>query len=442
MDIFQTKHIHFTGIKGVGMTSLALCAQDMGIKVSGSDTDELFVTDEVLKKRGISWRVGFSAKNLPKNTDLLITTGAHGGLSNIEVLEAKKRKIPVITQAEALKVFAQGKDTICVCGVGGKTTTASMIATVLEKSGLKPSYAIGVSEIFPLGFGGKYDRGGKHFICEADEFVASPGVDNTPKFFYLLPKVVVVTNIEYDHPDIYPSLEDTKKVFLKFFNKIPADGLLVANIDNENVKQVLKKYKGPKVTFGKSNKIDFSLNIPGEYNVYNATAAAIVGNFLGIDYKKIKKALSYFSGTKRRFEKIGKSPLGFEIYDDYAHHPKEIKEVLKAAKTWFGKRRIIAIFQPHTYSRTKALFSEFAKSFSDADIVGLMDVYTSAREKKDESVSSEKLSREAGKYHKNAYYLGNHQETIDWVKSVAKKGDLVLTLGAGDIFHIHDKLIC
>ena len=213
MNIKNAKHVHFTGIKGVGMTSLALCCQDLGIKITGSDVEEEFVTDETLKNRGLPWKIGFKKENLNPKPDLLVFTGAHGGLNNPEVLVAKELGIPVISHAEALGQLAEGKKTIAVCGVGGKTTTCAMIATILEYAGLNPSYAIGVGNIPSTGTPGKYSKEGGYFICEADEYAISPGVDNRPKFSLLSPEYLVITNIKHDHPDIYKTSEVFEQVF-------------------------------------------------------------------------------------------------------------------------------------------------------------------------------------------------------------------------------------
>lgn len=470
MNLKAIKHIHFTGIKGVGMTSLALCSQDAGIKVTGSDVEEVFVTDEILKKRDIRWNVGFSSKNLLSKPDLVITTGAHGGFSNPEVVEAKKLGIPVIPQGEAYNLFAKDKEMICVCGVGGKTTTAAMIATILDKVGGHPSFAIGVGNIPSLGAPGRYDHRGHVFICEADEFAVLPGIDNTPKFMSLNPKIIVVTNIEHDHPDIYPTLEDTKKAFKDFFRKLPAGGLLVANDDNQNIIDLINQFKidvplcgygfksrGPawaisNLQFKKEKTKyhisldglqdhDITLSVPGKFNVYNATAAFLAARevWSGVD-NQLVAALKDYRGCQRRFEKIGEKN-GILVYDDYAHHPTEIKATLEAARQWFPKRRIIAVFQPHTYSRTKALFSEFAKSFKDADIVAFMDIYSSARETTLAGVNSQKLAHETAKYHKNAHYTGNHKTTVEFLTKQAARGDVIITMGAGNIFYIHAELI-
>lgn len=472
MTLKNIKHIHFTGIKGVGMTPLALCSQDAGIKVTGSDVEEVFVTDEILKKRGIKWNVGFSPKNLSPKPDLVITTGAHGGFSNPEVVEAKKLGITVIPQGEAYNLFAKNKDMICVCGVGGKTTTCAMIATILEHAGLNPSYAIGAGNILSTGTPGKYNPKGKYFICEADEFAISPGVDNRPKFSLLSPKILAVTNIEHDHPDIYPSIEDTKRAFKDLFQKVPPypRGLIVVNADNQNVyslvEEEMRKEHNPYKTVGFSerafNRIrnlesknqqttfyildlyaddyDITLNVPGKLNAYNATLAFFICQHLKIPTDIIIKGLKKYIGCKRRFEKIGENH-GILVYDDYAHHPTEIAATLEAARQWFPKRRIIAVFQPHTYSRTKALFSEFAQSFKDADQVVFMDIYASARETDTQGVSSLILAKETQKHHKDVHYTGTHKDTVEFLAKTAKKNDVVITMGAGNIFYMHEELI-
>ncbi|PJE69169.1 UDP-N-acetylmuramate--L-alanine ligase [Candidatus Shapirobacteria bacterium CG10_big_fil_rev_8_21_14_0_10_38_14] len=461
----KAKHIHFVGIKGVGMTALALCAQDLGIKVGGCDIGEVFVTDRILKERKIKWNVGFDPVHLQPKPDLVITTGAHGGLKNPEVLVAKKMSIPILTQAQAFGKFMSEKDGISVCGVGGKSTTASMIATVFSHAQRKPSYAIGVAEIKPLGVAGKYTSG-KEFIAEADEYVNSLGVDNRVKFFFQHPKVIVVTNIEHDHPDVYPSIKETKKTFKKFFETIPSGGLLVACVDNSNVEDVVQKFPRPLQTYGCSSqanwqvkKIDsapgqfsfkllyrgeifdqIEIKVPGKFNVLNATATFIVARFFGISPKLIKEGLAKFGGTKRRFEFIGETGK-VKLYDDYAHHPKEIKATLEAAKTWFPQNRIAVIFQPHTYSRTKALFNEFARTFSLADLVIITDIYASAREKDDLGINSQVLVKEASKYHPQVIYKRGKKEVIEFLKKKIKFGDIIFTMGAGDIFLWHQNIL-
>lgn len=461
----KIKSIHFVGIKGVGMTALACCSQDLDIQVGGSDMEEVFVTDDILKKRNIKWKIGFDKKNLKKRPDLVITTGAHGGLNNIEVLEANRLKVPVLTHAEALGKFMEGKDGISVCGVGGKTTTSSIIATILDQAGKKPSWAIGVAEINPLGPGGRYN-GGSEFVAEADEYANSPGLDNRPRFSFQKPKIIVVTNVEYDHPDVYKDISQTKDVFRKFFETLPRNGLLVACADNPNTRETIKSFSGNVQTYGFSPKADWGIEktyfgsgqtifnlfhkgvliedikiqVPGKYNVLNSAAAFAAGTFLGLDAKIIRRGLEKFAGARRRFEYIGEVRR-IKLYDDYAYHPSEIKEVLTAAKKWFPQNRIIVIFQPHTFSRTKAFFHEFGKAFLGADMVVVSDIYASSREKDDLGVNSKLLVQEIGKSHRQAFFKPGQDAVIDFLKKQTQSGDIIITLGAGSIFQWHKNIL-
>jgi len=458
------KKIHFTGIKGVGMTSLALVTRDLGIKVEGSDISKYFVTDDILKKANINWNIGFKKDNI-SNPDLLIFTAAHNGEDNIEVVEAKKRGIPVLSHGQALALFMKGKIGISVCGVGGKTTTSAMLSTIFSQAGKNPSFAIGVASINGSEFSGKYNKKGKYFIAEADEYFASPQ-DKTPKFFYQSPKIIITTNIEYDHPDVYKSLDQTIKAFKQFCNIVGNKGRVIANVDSVNVRDLISTLNIPIITYGfspqadwqilsfsqnrgnttfniKHNKLlikNIKLQVSGEFNIKNALSALIAADLTGISIEEIKKGLLYFKGTKRRFELVAKIK-GIRFYDDYAHHPLEIKATLKTARSLQGESRIIAIFQPHTYSRTKALFSDFSNSFNLADKVYITPIYASAREKKDFSVSGNKLAQAIKKYNQNTYYVKDKKDLIEKLKKDLKKNDMVITLGAGDIFTWHDKLI-
>lgn len=424
MNIKQARQVHFTGIKGVGLTSVALCVRDFGAKITGSDLAEEFVTDEVLKRNGISWNICFDKKHLDPKPDILVYTGAHGGINNPEVVAAKEMGIPVLSHFEALAQLAEGKVLIAVAGVGGKTTTAAMIATVLDHTGQNPSYAIGVADIFSLPNPGRYTDS-KYFVTEADEYAISPGIDNRPKFSLLTPKYLVVTNIKHDHPDIYPTPEDTVKVFAEFIEKVQSSGGIVFQGNENHLPSV------------------FKLSVPGKFNINNANFAYRVCQKLGLPAEIILEGLKKYTGCKRRFEKVAEKS-GILFYDDYAHHPIQIQETLKAVRQSFPNKRIVVIFQPHTYSRTKALFSEFAKSFNDADMVGISDIFASAREEKDPEVSSEKLVDEIKKYHphpEHVGYLGNLENAAKISKIVLKKDDLFITLGAGDIYKIHDSLV-
>jgi UDP-N-acetylmuramate--alanine ligase len=464
IDLEKVRKIHFTGIKGVGMTALALVARDMGMKISGSDVGENFVTDEILKEAGIDCKKGFN-KNRLKDIDLLVFSAGHGGEQNLEVQAAEKQDLPVLSHGQALGVFMASKKGICVAGVGGKTSTASMIATLLTAARLHPSYAIGVGKINPLGFPGHFDKKGKYFVAEADEYFSPPPIVK-PKFWYLNPLVAVITNIEYDHPDVYKDLGHTLKVFEKFIQRVPDNGLVLACLDNPQIKELLQLNKVPIMTYGLSKKADWQitsinqsegktsfslknknklyknivLSVPGEFNVRNAAAAFIVAQFCGVKERQIKQGLVSFKGTRRRFEFI-KEIRGIKLYDDYAHHPSQIKATLAGAREWFVNKRIIIVFQPHTYSRTKALLTDFGQVFNQADLVVITDIYPSAREKADPTVSGEKLARVIKKYQSQVVYQKGEKEVVEFLGKEAKRGDIIFTLGAGDIFNWHKTII-
>lgn len=460
------KTIHFTGIKGVGMTALAGIAQDLRKNISGSDTGETFPTDPWLKANKIKIKVGFKAEHLPKNCDLVIYTGAHQGVNNPEVLAAKKRGIKTLNYAQALAEATAGKTLIATAGVGGKSTTASMIATVLEAAGVKPSWSIGVGNLQPLARPGRYRTQSQLMVAETDEFVADPQGDPTPKFHYLKPTVAVVTNIEHDHPDIYPGLNDVMASFKAFAQKIPFDGMVVANIDNPHVKDWLKTIDRPKLTYGFSPLADWQiinfytaaekqifslkfknmiydglvLNLPGRYNLLNAAAVFAVTHYLSIEPNLIIQGLKTFSGTKRRFELIA-DVKQVRLYDDYAHHPLEIKAVIAAARDWLPGRRLVVIFQAHTYSRTKALLPQFVASLSLADVVLVNDIFASARESETLGISGGILANLIRQHHRQTYFAPGKTATLERLEAVISDNDVIFTLGAGNNWLWHKEII-
>lgn len=461
----KKNHIHFIGVKGVAMTGLAIIAKEKGYKITGSDVSEEFVTDAVLKRNGITPIVGFSKENLEEKPDLVIVTGAHGGINNPEAQFAVSLGIRTIMQGQATGEFMNEKEGIAVCGCHGKTTTTALISTVLELSGFNPSFAIGSADVPVLGNPSKNGKG-KYFIGEADEYITCPGVDTTPKFMWLNPKMVIITNIDFDHPDAYSSIDDVKNAYLKFVQKLKKNDLLVACADNQNLNSLLPQIKSRIKTYGLSPKavvkpanisfqegatyfsvIDngldlgrFILQIPGVHNVLNATASIAASLEIGVGIEKIKKSLSLFTGTKRRFEKIGVKN-GVKIYDDYAHHPTEIESTLKAARIWFPKNKIYVVFQPHTYSRTKILKDQFSKCFSNADEVILTDIYSSKREAPDPEINSKILANLIAKNHKNVKYIGEKDNVVEYLGKKLSPGDIVFTMGAGDIYKIGGKIV-
>lgn len=443
--------IYFVGIKGVGMTPLAIIAKEAGINVSGSDIADVFITDSSLKKAEIIPLVGFSKDHII-NPDLIIVTGAHGGFNNVEALEAKRKKIKVISQGEAVGVFMKGEIFgrkfigVSVTGTHGKTTTTAMIATILKINGKDPSFLIGTSDVQSLGSPGHYGRG-DYFVAEADEYVTEPTFDPTIKHMWQNPKIAVITNIEFDHPDAYRSIEDTRSAFLKFANKLSNQGVLITCGDDPQVRELLERYKGKAITYGFSKKNDYivsdilrdiKLEVFGEHNKLNAAAAFIVGLEVGLSKEEIKIGLLAFKGSKRRSEFIGKLKSGALLFDDYAHHPTEIRKTLKAFKEQFNNYRIVCVFEPHTYSRTKLLFEQFSRSFVDADSIILTNIYSSLREKPDPTVSMSDLALKIGK---QALFLPDLDDVVKYINKKNYGEDVVLiTMGAGDVYKINEKL--
>lgn len=461
----KKKKIHFLGIKGVGMAPLAIIAREAGFSVSGCDIGQEFITDVSLKNAGLNPLIGFSKDHL-KNIDLLITTTAHEGLRNPEVLEAKEKKIEILVQGEAVGVFMDGQifgrkfEGISIAGCHGKTTTTAMLATILKESGLDPSFVVGTGDVPSLSTCGHYGKG-KYFIAEADEY--------DRKFLWQHPKIAIFNNIEFDHPDSYKSIDEVRDAFLQLAKNLQKDGTLVVFGDDLEIKKLIKDYDGKVITFGKSPTNDFilknvsisdsrtffwvetkeknsfgefSLNLAGEHNALNALGAIVASLECGISVEKIKKGLVNFRGTKRRFEYIGKLSSGALLFDDYAHHPTEIKKTLAAFRQRFPKSNIVCIFQPHMYSRTKILFEQFTNSFSDASQVVITNIYPSLREEIDPNFSSSLLVEAISAIHKKGVlFLPELSNVVEYVtQNKFPKDTVVITMGAGDIYKIAEKL--
>ncbi len=468
----KIKHIHFVGIKGVGVTPLAIIAKEAGFSVSGCDLAEEFITDAPLKKAGIIPLVGFSEDHL-QNCDLVITTGAHGGFENIEVAKAKSLGIVVWTQGQAVGKFMDGEllnnntEGISVAGSHGKTTTSAMIASILMENKQDPSFLIGTGDIPSLGSSGHFGKG-KYFVAEADEYATEPKYDKTPKYLWQHPQIGVISNIEFDHPDLYSSMEQLRQAFLNFAKNIKPSGVLVACADDIETTRVIKQYSGRVITYGFSKNADFniqrvsvspekaffwvstkdtslgefSLNVSGEHNALNALAAIIVCLELGLSVENIKKGLLSFKGTKRRAEFIGKTISGALVYDDYAHHPTEITNTLSAFKKMYPNKKIVCIFQPHTYSRTKSLFEQFISSFHFADQLILIDIFPSLRESVDDTVSSKLLADSVSRIQKNVLYIPKLEDVIEYLdQNNFNDGNIIMTMGAGDVYKIGKEII-
>lgn len=455
------KKIHFIGVKGVGMAALATFAKEAGFEVTGSDNDQSFVTDPILKKIGLL-ATPFDAENLTSNPDMVVISAAYDK-ENVELKEAKKKHLEIKTYSEALAYFSQDRQVIAVAGIHGKTTTAAMIAWILTQANLDPSFIVGAGEIKNLSTSAHFGQG-DYFVLEADEYRKS-GEDSTSKFLDLTPKIEIISSIEMDHPDLFYSEEAVYNAFYKFACRLPRNGFIVLCLDYVKARKLQRSLVDRNFeTYGFAEDaewkiIDFSedeeyttfslihdgekvgpfkLIVPGEINVLNAAAAVITCLKIGVEEKGIKKYLAKFEGVKRRFEKIGQIK-NITIIDDYAHHPRSIKKTLEAAKSKFPNAKIWCIFQPHTYSRTKTLLSDFAGSFESADKVIITDIYASERESKP-TISGQDLANAVKANQRSVRFIP------EWSKIRQDIGDsviddaLIITMGAGDIYKLADQI--
>lgn len=451
---WQIKKIHFVGIGGSGMSGLALVLKNLGFKISGSDIKKTSLT-EFLKKNGIKVYYSHSKENV-RGVELVIFSSAIPP-SNPELIYAKTLGIPVIPRAEMLGELMRMKYSIAVSGTHGKTTTTSLIAHILEYAKKDPTVIIG-GRILSMNSGAKLGKG-DYLVCEADE--------SDESFLMLFPTIVVVTNIEPEHLDHYKDVNTLKSTFLEFLNKPPFFGLCIINEDDINLREIKNLIKRRVLSYGFSEEADFqiknvnlhknfssfdivhknqkfiSLKIPllGIHNIFNATAAVIVAKELRIDKKKIKKALRIFQGIERRLEQKGEK-AGIIFYDDYAHHPTEIKMTLKALRQRHPTNRVIAIFQPHRYTRTFYLWKNFGDVFDEANIIVITEIYP-ANETVIPGVSGRLIydAVTAKEKNKEVYYLETFEEIYDTIMKKLKKGDVVITLGAGNIKELCEKFL-
>ena len=456
-----SKKIHFIGIKGVGMAALAVFAKEMGNEVTGSDNENVYVTDKILKKAGIEVSQ-FNIENLKSRPDLVITSAAYDK-DNIEIKEAKKRHLEIKPYSEALAYFSKDHQVIAVAGIHGKSTTTAMLAWLLTKADLDPSFIVGAGEIKNLETNAHYGQG-DYFILEADEYRRSPE-DSTPKFFDLSSKIEIISSIEMDHPDIYSSEENVYNAFYKFACRVPRNGFIVLCLDYPKSRKLKRSLVDRNFeTYGFSEAAEwriidyqekveetefwllhdgqkigpFRLKVPGMANVLNATAAAIVSFKIGLAEKLIKKYLGNFAGVKRRFEMIGKLD-NFVILDDYAHHPRSIRMTLEAVRAKFPQSKIWCIFQPHTYSRTKSFLNEFATSFKLADKIIITDIFASEREK-DGSISGQDLALAIRKNHRSVRYNPSWSKIKQDIINSASGPIVLMTIGAGDIYKLAEEI--
>lgn len=427
-DLKNIKSVYFVGIGGIGISAIARMMMLEGKKVAGSDLASSIVTKELLKM-GAKVYAGHKAENLKGEIDLLVYTIAVPP-TNPELVEAKKRGIPMLTYPEMLGLISSVKQTIAVAGTHGKTTTTAMVAKIFMEAKLDPTVIVG-----SLLTGEK-----SNFIAGKGEYLIAEACEYRRSFLNLNPKMVVITNIDNDHLDYYKDIKDIQSAFIALVKKIPKDGFLVCNPKGKNMAPVVRGAKCRVIDYEKITKA-IKLKLAGAHNQRNAKAALSVAEAVGLKKTVAEKALAQFAGTWRRFEFKGKTQTGAAVYDDYAHHPTEIKATLAGAREFFGKKKkIIAVFQPHLFSRTKLLIKDFAKSFDDADLVIVTDIYA-AREVGDGTVSSQDLAYLLNKKNKPIYYLNNFKEIEKFLRDHTGRNEVVITIGAGDVYKIGEALV-
>jgi len=448
----KIKHIHFVGIGGIGMSGIAEVLLNLGYEISGSDV-RITDTTKRLELLGAMVHVGHRSTNL-KDADVVVTSTAVTE-DNPEVAEAHGRNIPVIPRAEMLAELLKMKMSIAVSGCHGKTTTTSMIATLLASGGLDPTMVIG----------GKLDSIGSNARLGDGEVIVAEADESDGSFLALSPTMTVITNIDREHLDYYAGIGEIKASFLTFANKVPFYGTSILCRDCENVRDIIPRIKRRIVTYGLTEQCDYRavdvsfegmetrytlyhrnarlgdihLSVPGLFNVYNSMAAIAVARELDLDFETIQQGITAYTGVRRRLEMKG-AVRGVTVVDDYGHHPTEIAATLSAARqVWTG--RIIVVFQPHRYTRTRALFDEFTRSFGDADMTVITDIYA-ASEKEIQGIHSIALTKgvmDAG--NDRVIYLATFKEIVDYLTKTTVPGDVVLTLGAGDVWRVGEDFL-
>lgn len=425
-------HIHFVGIGGIGISALAKYYLASGSAVSGSDLKPSEITRE-LEKLGIKVKIGtHSKKNLPKETSLVIYTPAVAS-NNKEIEEARKRNLTVLSYPQAVGELTWKYRTITISGTHGKSTTTAMIGLVLTEGYFDPTVIVG-SKVREFNDSNFRKGLGHYLVLEADEWNRS--------LLNYHPTIAVMTNVDADHLDTYGNIESIEKTFSEYLAKVPDDGKIIANADDNRLKKIAKKFGEKVIWFSlrdkEAGKIASLLKIPGEHNVSNALAALKLGRHLGIHEPDILRALSQFQGIWRRFEFKGMVKGAF-VYTDYGHHPNEIKATIKAAREKFPMRRIVCVYQPHQYQRLGYLWDDFVEAFDMVDLLCLVPVYDVAgRETKEakKKVNSEKLAQEIARRGKEVHHLKDHKEAIKFIQSHAHSGDVIIVMGAGDIHDI------
>lgn len=419
------KKIYFIGIGGIGISAVARMMLLQGKSVSGSESSPGKITEE-LEELGVKIFTSHDAHNIDADVDTVVYTIAIKD-DNTELIEARSRGIDVISYPEMLGKISLKMRTVAISGTHGKTTTTAMVSGVLIDAGISPTVIVGslLKPKDPTEKGSNFIPGTSDiFVVEACEYRRS--------FLNITPHVLIITNIDTDHLDYYKDLADIQSAFSELANKMTLDDYIVCDPNDENLKPVLLSTKAKIIDYTKVKRIE-GLQVPGEHNIKNAQAAYSVGEIFNVSDEGIIKSLQSFSGTWRRFEYKGETVKGAKVYDDYGHHPTEIKATLQGARAMFPDKKIVAIFQPHLYSRTKLLFTEFSKCFSDADEVLIMPIYA-AREALDETITSKQLSDAILAEGKRSSAPQSFSDAEKYLTETFGNDSVLMTVGAGDVY--------
>ena len=442
----RIRKVHLVGIGGIGMSSIAEVLINRGYEVTGSDLEKTEVTER-LASLGATIHEGHAAEQVG-NADVVVYSSAVKPKQNPETQEAAHRRIPVIPRGEILGELMRMKFGVGVAGTHGKTTTTSMAGMIVTEGGFDPTIIVG-GKVTVFGSNAVVGEG-DIIIIEADEYDRA--------FLRLTPSLVVITNIEEDHLDVYEDLEEIQDAFVQYANVVPFFGAAILCLDDPHVQEIVGRIERRVLTYGTSRQAEIraenieqvglktqfdvyigdehqgllEIQVPGLHNVRNALAAVAIGMELDISFDHIKAGLHGFTGVQRRFQKLGEA-RGVLVVDDYAHHPTEIVATLEAASAGWPDRRIIAVFQPHLYSRTRDFKEGFARSFFNADVLVITDVYGS-REQPIPGISGQVLADLATRYgHREVHYVENKEDLPDYLSNLVKEGDTVITMGAGDV---------
>ncbi|MGA8027158.1 MAG: UDP-N-acetylmuramate--L-alanine ligase [Bryobacteraceae bacterium] len=450
---FKPQHVHFVGIGGIGMSAIAEVLLTLGYRVSGSDLKSSAITNR-LENLGATIYLGHQAANVAGAKAVVVTSALEVG--NPEVGEARRLQIPVIPRGELLAELMRLKFGIAIAGSHGKTTTTSMVASVMNAAGLDPTVVVGGRVAAMQGSNARVGKSDL-LVVESDESDGS--------FLKLAPIIAVVTNIDREHLDHYASLEEIQLAFTEFVNRVPFYGAAILCMEDENVQQMLPLIRRRTITYGRSPQADleiqnlalteagsdfsirqhgeelgaFHLGVPGAHNVLNAAAAVGVALEVEVPVARIQQGLAEFSGVDRRFSIRGVE-RDVTVVDDYGHHPTEIKATLAAAKL-SPYQRIRVLFQPHRFSRTKFLMDDFGTAFHQADDLYLLDIYAASEPEMDGVTSQALLDKIRSYGHRSAHYVPSMEEGIETIASVAAPGDLILTLGAGSVSQAAEKIL-